>query len=76
MVVELETKLKWELMMKKLEVYIKVVVISVAATTATALAWKFTMEKENDIMGEISLKVISIIFWFAGLLQEEMIRIF
>lgn len=63
-------------MVKKLEVCVAAAVVSVAATTATTLAQRVTREKEDNITNKIFLKVMSIIFWFASLLQEEIVRIF
>ena len=75
---EVEARLKRELMVKESEARIAVAVAAASAaaasTTAGAQAWMSTAE-EDDITGEVPLEVTSITLRFAGLLQEEIVRI-
>ncbi len=83
---EVEIRLRRELIVKKSEARIAVAVaaasasaatvsVTGASTTAGAKTWTSTTE-EDDITGEVSPEVTSIILRFAGLLQEEIVRIF
>ncbi len=47
-----------------------------AATIAATPAWRPMADEEDDITGEVATEVISITFRFAGLLKEEIVRIF
>ena len=74
---EVEASLKRELMVKESETRVTASVAAAsAATTEAALAWKQMADKEDDITGEDLTEVISITFRFAGLLEEEIVRIF
>lgn len=83
----MEARLRRELMVKKSEARVAAsVAAAIAATSATAMAAapvapagaqaRSSMADEDDITGEIPLEVMSIIFRFAGLPKEEIVRIF
>ncbi len=74
---EVEARLRRELIVKasKARVAASVATAS-AATTAAAPAWRSMADEEDDITGEVSTKVMTIILWFAGLSQDEIVRIF
>lgn len=71
---EKETKLQQKLIVKKSDAQVAIAITfalpSIATTQIKLLA------KKNNIIGEVFLKVINIIFCFAGLLQKEIISIF
>ncbi len=64
-VIEEEAKLRRELMVKELEAQVAAIVA--AATASVAAPQRRLLIEENDITGEVPLKVMSIIFRFAGL---------
>ncbi len=47
-----------------------------AANTASAPAQRLMADERDDITGEVSSEVMSITLLFAGLQQEEIVRIF
>lgn len=67
-IAEVEARLKRELMIKKLEACNAATIASAAAIIVATLAQRVTIEEENNITGEVPLKVINITFRFAGLL--------
>lgn len=73
---EVEARLRRELVVKESEARVAAAVASAAATTAAAPARRVTTEEEDDITGEVPPEVMSITLRFAGLPQEEIVRIF
>ncbi len=70
-------RLKRELMVKESEARVAALgAIASAATTATALARRLIANEEDDITSVVPNKVLSITLQFAGLPQEEIVRIF
>ena len=76
---EVEARLRRELMVKESEAHVTAAVAAASALaasiTAGAKAWMSTAEEDN-ITGEVPPEVTSITLRFAGLLQEEIVRIF
>ncbi len=66
---EVEDRLRRELMENESEA-------RVTASVTTAPARRPMADKEDDITGEIPTEVMSITLRFAGLPQEEIVRIF
>ncbi len=77
---EVEARLRQELMVKESEACVTaaaVVAASAAATSTTAGAKaRMSTTEEDDITGEVPPEVNCITLRFAGLLQEEIVRIF
>ena len=71
---EVEARLKWELMVKEFEARVAAEVAA-ASTTAGTQARMSTAE-EDDITGEVPPEVTIITLRFAGVLQEEIVRVF
>lgn len=80
---KVEAKLRQKRIVKEFKVWITA---SVAAATTVALATllivparaqtRKTIADKDDIIGQVLLKVINIIFWFAGFFKEEIVKIF
>ena len=74
---EVEARLRRELMVKESEARVAASVAAAsAATTAAAPARRPMADEEDDITGEVPTEVMSITLRFAGLPQEEIVRIF
>ena len=74
---EVEVRLRRELMIKESEARVAVSVAAASAsTTAAALTRRPIEDEEDDITGEVPTEVMSITLRFAGLLKEEIVRIF
>ncbi len=74
---KVEARLRRELMVKEFEARVAAsVAASSAATTAAAPARKPMADEEDNITGEVPTEVMSITLQFAGLPQEEIVRIF
>ncbi len=74
---EVEARLKRELIVKESKTRVAASVAAAsAATTAAASARRPMADEEDDIIGEVPTEVMSITLRFAGLSQEEIVRIF
>ncbi len=75
--VEVETRLRRDQMVKESEARVAASVSAAStATTAAAPARRPMTDREEDITGKVPTEVMSITLRFAGLLQEEIVRIF
>ncbi len=83
---EVKARLKQELMVKESEARVAAVVAAASASAAAVLAAatsttvgakaRMSTAEEDDIRGKVPPKVTSITSRFAGLLKEEIVRIF
>lgn len=76
-----EARLRQELIVKESDARVVAATTSAVAATATATAAakpqrRILMTEEDDITDEVPPKVMSITLCFAGLPQEEIVRIF
>lgn len=71
---EKEAKLQRELIVEESEA--RVATAITAAVTPVAAPQRSSLAEEDNITGEVPPKVMSITLYFAGLPQEEIIRIF
>ena len=74
---EVEARLRRELIVKESEVRVMASLTAAsAATTTAAPARRPIADEEDDITDEFTTEFMSITLQFAGLLQEEIVRIF
>lgn len=76
---EVESRLRRELMIKESEARVAAAVAAASAAAASTTAWaqaRTSTAEEDDITGEVPPEVTSITLRFAGLPQEEIVRIF
>lgn len=73
---EEESKLRRELMVKESEAHVAAAAAAAAAPTGAAPAPRKTFMEDDDIIGEVPPEVMNLTLRFAGLPQEEFVRIF